>query len=195
MTTIAPMAPPLQVSSWLNTAVPLCLENLRGRVVVLHAFQMLCPGCVSHGLPQARLIGEVFPGSDVVVIGLHTVFEHHQVMTPDALRVFVHEYKLAFPIGIDVASGRGGVPLTMAAYGLRGTPSLVLIDRLGRLRLNHFGRLDDMRAGALIGQLVAERVPTQASSAEREGDGAEIQSGCDDSACGAASRPDSMPGT
>lgn len=32
---------------------------------------MLCPGCVSHGLPQAQRILSTF-GDDVVVLGLHT---------------------------------------------------------------------------------------------------------------------------
>lgn len=161
MPAIPGMAPALEVDTWLNTPAPLSLAGLRGRVVVLHVFQMLCPGCVSHGLPQARLMYDAFPDSDVAIIGLHSVFEHHQVMTAEALRVFVHEYRLAFPIGIDMASGQGAVPRTMAAYGLRGTPSLVLIDRLGRVRLSHFGQLDDMRAGGMIGQLAAEPRPTQ----------------------------------
>jgi len=56
------------------------------------------------------------------------------------------------------------VPCTMAAYGLRGTPSLLLIDRQGRLRLNHFGALDDLRAGALIAQLIAEPVESSAAA-------------------------------
>lgn len=47
------IAPPLQVSEWLNTPQPISLAPLRGRVVVLHAFQMLCPACVAHGLPPA----------------------------------------------------------------------------------------------------------------------------------------------
>ena len=46
-------APPLRVSQWFNAPRPLTLDSLRGRAVALHAFQMLCPGCVSHGLPQA----------------------------------------------------------------------------------------------------------------------------------------------
>ena len=156
MNTAAGFAPPIDVAEWLNTPAPISLADLRGRVVVLHAFQMLCPGCVSHGLPQALRIREAFDPRDVAVIGLHTVFEHHAVMTPDALRVFAHEYRLVFPIGIDRPSANDAVPCTMAAYGLRGTPSLLLIDRQGRLRLNHFGALDDLRAGALIAQLVAE---------------------------------------
>ncbi len=152
-------APELQVSQWLNTPEPISLALLRGRVVVLHAFQMLCPGCVSTGLPQASRVHTLFSQKDVVVIGLHTVFEHHAVMGSDALEVFVHEYDLPFPIGIDQASTRGHVPMTMQAYGLRGTPSLVVLDREGRVCLSHFGHMDDMRLGALLGQLIAQPNP------------------------------------
>jgi peroxiredoxin len=165
------LAPELQVSQWLNTPAPISLRQLRGRVVVLHAFQMLCPGCVAHGLPQATLIREAFPENEVAVIGLHTVFEHHAVMNADALRAFVHEYRLSFPIGIDMPAERGGIPKTMSAYELRGTPSLVLIDREGAVRLNHFGRIDDMRVGAIIGQLVAQPggQPVAAESTQTKG--------------------------
>lgn len=149
-------APELEIAQWLNTDAPITLQGLRGKVVVVHAFQMLCPGCVAHGLPQAAAIHALFDERDVAVLGLHSVFEHHAVMTPQALEAFVHEYRLGFPIGIDMPGGRGPIPRTMEAYGLRGTPSLLLIDRSGRLRLNHFGRIDDMRAGALVAQLVAE---------------------------------------
>ena len=173
MTTHFEIAPALQVTQWINTPAPINLESLRGRVVVLHAFQMLCPGCVSHGLPQATRIREAFAERDVAVIGLHTVFEHHAVMTAEALHAFVHEYRLDFPIGIDQPAARGAVPLTMQAYSLRGTPSLVLIDQQGRVRLNHFGRLDDLRAGALIGQLLAEMHAEPALT----------QAGCNDDAC------------
>jgi peroxiredoxin len=149
-------APPLQASQWLNTVRPITLDALRGRVVVLHAFQMLCPACVSHGLPQAVKTRALFGEDQVSVLGLHSVFEHHDVMTPTALKAFVHEYRLSFPIAIDQATPGSSLPLTMQAYALRGTPSLVLIDRRGRIRLNHFGHLDDMALGALIGQLMSE---------------------------------------
>ena len=150
------LAPELQASQWFNTHEPVTLAALRGRVIVLHAFQMLCPACVSHGLPQAAKVREMFPESEVSVIGLHTVFEHHDVMTAAALQAFIVEYRLQFPIGIDQAAARGAIPLTMQAYTWRGTPSVVLIDRQGRIRLNHFGRADDMALGARIGQLMTE---------------------------------------
>ena len=167
MNSTHPLAPEFEVSEWLNTAAPLSLAGLRGRVVVLHTFQMLCPGCVSHGLPQAKRIREAFAEQDVAVIGLHTVFEHHDVMDADALRVFVKEYRLEFPIGIDKPANNGAIPLTMQTYALRGTPSLVLIDRWGRLRMSHFGQIDDLRAGAMIGRLINEsaEITTELESA------------------------------
>lgn len=145
----------LKTSTWLNTDKPVLLSDLIGKVVVIHTFQMLCPGCVSHGIPQALKIRNTFAEEDVVVLGLHTVFEHHSVMGQDALQVFLREYRIRFPVGIDQANTNSNIPLTMQAYGLRGTPSLILIDRQGVIRLNHFGVIDDMAVGAYIGQLVA----------------------------------------
>jgi peroxiredoxin len=156
MLTDYPLAPPLDVSQWFNTPEPLELAALRGQVVVLHAFQMLCPGCVSHGLPQAQAVHDHFRQHGVTVIGLHTVFEHHEAMTPVALTAFIHEYRLRFPIGVDRPATTGVIPQTMHTYQLQGTPSLVVIDRAGRIRETAFGSIEDLRLGALLGQLLAE---------------------------------------
>ncbi len=152
------MAPPLQVSGWFNTPAPITLDGLRGTVVVIEAFQMLCPGCVLHGLPQASSIANTFPHEEVVVLGLHSVFEHHSAMQPHALEAFLHEYRIGFPVAVDEAAdpGTGPIPKTMRAYALRGTPSLLLIDRSGRLRRQHFGTVSAMRIGAEISELVLE---------------------------------------
>ena len=150
------LAPEWQVSGWLNTDHSLSLTGLRGRVVLAHAFQMLCPGCVSHGVPQAERVHRLFPPADVAVIGLHTVFEHHAAMTPVALKAFLHEYQVTHPVGIDGAVPGQPIPATMQAYRMEGTPTLMLIDRTGRLRLQHFGRLDDLALGAEVMRLVKE---------------------------------------
>jgi len=167
------LAPRLRTTQWFNAAQPLDLAALKGRVVVVHFFQMLCPGCVSHGLPQAREIHAAFDADDVAVIGIHSVFEHHDVMTPKALEAFIHEYRLEFPIGVDAPAAAGPVPLTMQAYGLRGTPSVVLLDREQRVRLHQFGRIDDLRLGAAIGALRAEpridAAATPASNCDADG--------------------------
>jgi len=144
----------LITSSWLNSDIDIKLQDLIGRVVVVHTFQMLCPGCVSHGLPQAIKIRKLFNESDVAVIGLHTVFEHHDVMGKNALKVFLQEYGITFPVGIDKADENSNIPLTMQAYNLRGTPSLLIFDRNGQLKLSHFGIIDDMVLGSIIGRLM-----------------------------------------
>jgi thiol-disulfide isomerase/thioredoxin len=169
--TRAVAAPELQTSGWLNTPQPLTLAALRGKVVVLHTFQIFCPGCVQMGIPQAQKIYQEFDPSRVAVIGLHTVFEHHPVMGPDALEVFVHEYRLRFPIGIDKYDGQPqGVPLTMRAYQMQGTPTLILIDKNGYIRLHKFGHVSDLTIGFSIGALLSEetdeseRVPKAAGT-------------------------------
>lgn len=76
----ATKASPLAVSQWFNSAQPITLDALRGKVVLIHAFQMLCPACAMRSTPQAVRRWQYFlqSGHDnsVAVIGLHTVFEH-----------------------------------------------------------------------------------------------------------------------
>lgn len=149
-------AQPWATTRWFNSA-PLSLEDLRGRVIVLGTFQMLCPGCVANGLPQLQRIEQTFNRRDVAVIGLHTVFEHHAAMTPTSLEAFLHEYRIGFPVGVDAHDDGVGVPVTMRRYGLRGTPSLVLIDRTGLVRFRGFGHEPDLALGARIAQLIAQQ--------------------------------------
>nr|WP_307729977.1 redoxin domain-containing protein [Massilia phyllostachyos] len=148
-------APEFEVAAWLNTPGPLTLAALRGKVVALYAFQMLCPGCVSHALPQAKAMEALFGRHELAVLGLHSVFEHHAAMGPQALAAFVHEYRIGFPVAIDQPDPDGPVPRTMARYRLRGTPTLMLFDREGRLRHSLFGHQHDMLVGSLMGRLLA----------------------------------------
>jgi len=157
----AALAPPWSTSRWFNLpagAASLQLEDLRGRVVVLHSFQMLCRGCVFHGLPQAQRIAATFERDDVVVLGLHTVFEHHAAMTPVSLQAFLFENRIEFPVGVDAPAddARDPIPQTMRRYGWQGTPSLALIDRAGRLRRTSFGAEEDLVVGAAVATLIAE---------------------------------------
>ena len=178
-------APELIVSRWFNADAPPSLASLRGRVVLLHAFQMLCPGCVSHGLPQAERVRALFDEAELAVVGVHSVFEHHAVMGPDALAAFLHEYRVDYPVAVDAHRPGETLPQTMRAYGWRGTPSLTLIDRAGQVRLSHFGRLDDLQVGAAIGRLLAE-VPLAAdrpSTARGDRSQRRAAASCDDSGC------------
>lgn len=153
------MRPPeLSVQNWLNTESKLTLQALHGKVVALFAFQMLCPGCVQHSLPQANRIHAFFDHKDVAVVGLHTVFEHHDANTEAVLRAFLHENRIVFPVGIDMPSiDSSPFPQTMSAYQMQGTPTLILIDRKGCLRKHKFGHENDLVLGAELMKLVEKR--------------------------------------
>ena len=146
--------PDWSIAQWFNTnGAPLSLTDLRGKIVLIEAFQMLCPGCVLHGLPLAQQVQQVFPPDKVAVIGLHTVFEHHEAMTPVSLKAFLHEYRITFPVGVD-AAGPVHMPETMKRYEMQGTPSMLLVDHRGALAAHHFGQISPLKLGAEIGQLI-----------------------------------------
>ena len=147
--------PELIVSQWFNTEQDITFASLRGKVVVLEAFQMLCPGCVMHGLPLAQKVRQTFSEETVAVLGLHTVFEHHDAMTPVSLAAFLHEYRITFPVGADTL-GEGSLPKTMDAFKLRGTPSMLIFDKTSRLRAHHFGEVSELALGAEIATLLCE---------------------------------------
>jgi thiol-disulfide isomerase/thioredoxin len=146
---------PFHAADWLNTDGPMTLADFRGRVLAIEVFQMLCPGCVMHGLPQAQRIAANFDAKDVAVIGLHSVFEHHAGNSREALAAFLHEWRIRFPVAMD-APGNASLPRTMQAWSLQGTPTLVLIDRQGRMRARHFGQVADLALGAEIAALIGE---------------------------------------
>lgn len=182
-----PTAPDWEVDRWFNTQKQLSVDSLRGLVIVVHAFQMLCPGCVAHGIPQAMRVAKTFEGAELAVVGLHTVFEHHEAMRPHALEAFLHEYKVTIPVGVDMAGKDGDhLPRTMKAYAMRGTPTTILIDRQGLIRSHVFGAHDDMLLGAEIATLLLERASAEKPKIEpaketRTTDDA--NAGCDDNAC------------
>lgn len=148
-------APELEVDRWFNSNDPPSIVSLRGRVVLLWAFQMLCPGCVMESVPLVKRIYSSFDRKDLAVIGLHTVFEHHDVMTPDALAVFLHEYRIPFPVAVDQPS-MSSIPKTMEKYRMQGTPTLVVIDAGGQIRSQYFGMHNELLLGAQLGSLITQ---------------------------------------
>lgn len=148
----------LEVSEWLNTnGKEIKLTDLKGKVVLVEAFQMLCPGCINHGLPQINRLHSIFRNEDeVFIIGLHSVFEHHEAMQKESLEAFLSEFRYNFPVAIDEHKDGSALPETMKKFGLNGTPSLIIIDKKGELREILFGAVDDLVLGLKVGKLLRE---------------------------------------
>lgn len=155
----------LEIERWLHAPPDFSLERVRGRVVLLHTFQLLCPGCVLHAIPQIQRI-EALALPEIAVVGLHTVFEHHAAMTAVVLEAFLDEYHIRHPVGIDAHRPGQNVPATMAALRLRGTPTLLLLDRAGRERHRWFGAVTDLEIGVRLGRILAEKPGTSSTCTE-----------------------------
>lgn len=147
--------PELSVAQVFNAPEAPTLKQLKGKVIVLLGFQMQCPGSLRHALPQAERLSRAFSSDEVAVLGLHMVFENHNDMSPSMLEPFIKTENITIPVLVDAPNG-SGVPKTMAAYTMQGTPTLLVFDRQGRLRRHYLGAVDDVRLGAEIMALCLE---------------------------------------
>jgi hypothetical protein len=151
-----PQNPPeLKVAAWLNTPEPKPLAALKGKVVVVAAFQTHCKGSLNHGLPQAERFACNFNEDEVAVIGLNTAFEEQTKQAVSDLELFAGEKDFSFPIAKDEPDGTD-LPKTMAAYEIQGTPTTLIFDRQGRLRRHYLGQVDDIRLAAEVMALCME---------------------------------------
>ncbi len=164
---ITPPRPPLFMSQWLNTDLEPRLADIGGKSVLPEAFRTLCPDCVYHGLTQARSVHGALSSHDLVVLGMHTVLEHHDAMTPSPLEAFLYAYGITFPGG-----GRQteqAVPETMAACRMRDIPSTTPIDRPGHPRRQYFGRISDLQLELHLAMLLAGSTACSENSGARDG--------------------------
>lgn len=151
-----PESPPeLETATWFNADPPPTLKDLKGKVVVVAAFQQHCPGSLEHGLPQAERLAHAFSDDEVAVIGLNTPFEETDKQDKKALEAFVEAQGLSFPVALDKVNGKE-LPKTMEAYEIQGTPTVLVFDRQGRLRRHYLGAVDDLRLGAEVMALTIE---------------------------------------
>lgn len=151
-------SPDWNVSDWIN-GDPGPLPNQRGRIVVIHFFQLWCPGSNDISIPLMNEWSEKWADrDDVMVVSIHTVFEGHDVQTPDRLRAFIREKQIRHPVGIDKYSGPDSdTPITMNRFNTGGTPHVVIVDKEGQVRFSHFGRFESATIEAFIERLAKER--------------------------------------
>ena len=147
--------PELVTAAWFNADPAPTLKDLKGKVVVLAAFQQHCPGSLKHGLPQAARLAHAFNDDEVAVIALNTPFEQADKQGKAELEAFVSDHGLSFPVALDKANGKG-LPKTMEAFEIQGTPTILIFDRQGRLRRHYLGQVDDLRIGAEVMALTIE---------------------------------------
>ena len=140
-------APTLAVQEWVR-GEPATLDDLKGKVVLLDIFQIICPGCrAAH--PYIVQMQKRYGDQGFQVLGLAVAFEYFSVQTPEHIRHYVEREAFPYPVAIDQ-----GLIESFRKYRARGTPYAALIDREGRIRYLDFFRPN--RVEALVQELLNE---------------------------------------
>ncbi len=143
-------APPLAVSDFLG-AKPPSLASLRGRPVLLFFWAHWCGDCKADAPVIARLRAE-FAGQGLAVIGPTQLYGYAaggEDATPAQERAWIEQVRESYYHALE------GMPVPLSGenfrvYGASTTPTLVLIDRAGIVRLYHPGSMTwDELAGAV----------------------------------------------
>jgi thiol-disulfide isomerase/thioredoxin/sugar lactone lactonase YvrE len=110
--------------AWLNTAGPVRLKDLRGKVVVLDFWTLCCINCI-HTLPDLARLERKYP-NEVVVVGVHSAKFDNEKST-ESIRKAILRYEISHPV-VNDAQMR-----IWEAYGAQSWPSIYLIDPEGYL--------------------------------------------------------------
>jgi thiol-disulfide isomerase/thioredoxin len=127
-------APSWKNTSWLNAEMPLTLEGLKGKVVLLNFWVFTCYNC-TNTVPSLVDFDRKYREQGLVLIGIHTpefppyAGEHDKANVARALK----QYHITYPNAQDNDSR------TWNLYGIRYWPSFVLIDRKGIIRYDGAG--------------------------------------------------------
>ena len=132
-------APPYQPEVWCSRE-PAPLDSLAGSVIALYFFATWCPHCAEE-LQFMRDLEHRYAPQGVRFVG---VVDHSKGQTPDSVRRYLAEKDMPFAVFQD----NGATGFT---YHVTATPTLVLIDRAGKVRwCDNPGTLTEWTIGALV---------------------------------------------
>lgn len=164
-------------TTWINS-LPLKLDQLRGKVVLVDFWTYSCINCL-RSIPYARAWDEKYRSSGLVVVGVHTpefAFEKDLSNVRNAVR----ELHIAYPVAVDNEYE------IWSSFDNNYWPAHYFIDVNGKIRFKRFGEGEEAQSEQWIQQLLKERageeslpggmVAVHATGAEAAADGADVRS-------------------
>src|SRR6267378_2625825 len=123
--TNAPKAPSFAKGDWINSD-PTTLEKLRGRVVLVEFWTFGCYNC-RNTLPSVKEWDAKYRDSGLTIVSVHTP-ETDSEYSLDNVRKEVPALGIKYPVVTDNDYA------TWKAYGVEAWPTLLVLDKQGRIR-------------------------------------------------------------
>ena len=143
----APAAPEFAKGDWINSD-PLTLNKLRGRVVLVEFWTFGCYNC-RNTLPSIREWDARYRERGLTIVGVHTP-ETTSEYSIDNVRREVPGLGIKYPVVTDNDYA------TWKAYGVEAWPTILVIDKQGRVRWLHVGEGKYEETENVIKTLLAE---------------------------------------
>ena len=135
------------IHAWVNSD-PLCLSDLRGKVVLVDFWTYTCVNCI-RTFPFLREWYSRYADDGLVILGVHSPeFEFEKDL--DNVRNATIEHDIKWPVALDNDFG------TWRAYNNRYWPAKYLIDKDGIVRYTHFGEGEYAETEERIRELLVE---------------------------------------
>jgi peptide-methionine (R)-S-oxide reductase len=145
----ATAAPPLADGQWINSD-PLAASDLRGHVVLLDFWTFGCYNCVNT-LPALKRFDAAYRDKGLTIVGIHTPeFDREKVLAN--LTEAVKKRGIEYPVLTDNENA------TWNAFRVEAWPTVIILDKQGRIRYRHVGEGAYDMQEQVIKTLLAENV-------------------------------------
>jgi methionine-R-sulfoxide reductase len=153
---------------WINSD-PLTLEGLRGRVVLVDFWTFSCYNC-RNTLPTLKRFDASYRERGLTIVGVQTP-EFDSEKKVETVRGQVRSLGIKYPVVLD------NDYVTWRAYGVQAWPTVVILDKQGRIRYTHIGEGAYDMQEKIIKALLAEGVKQGAESPRGATDSPETYKG------------------
>jgi thiol-disulfide isomerase/thioredoxin len=143
----ARLAPQIASGEWINSE-PLKLEALRGRVVLVDFWTFGCYNC-RNTLPTLKRFDSTYRTRGLTIIGVHSPeFDREKII--EQVRREISSLGINYPVVTDNDYD------TWRAYNVEAWPTVVILDKRGRVRFTHIGEGLYQEQENIIKELLAE---------------------------------------
>jgi peptide-methionine (R)-S-oxide reductase len=143
----AKLAPGFSTGQWINSDAT-TLESLRGRVVLVDFWTFGCYNC-RNTLPTLKKFDAAYRDKGLTIVGVHTPESDYE-KNFDKIQAAVKSNGIKYPVVTDTDGE------TWRAYNIEAWPTVVILDKQGRIRYSHVGEGEYDVQEKVIRTLLAE---------------------------------------